>query len=121
VLVSPVHELDTTEAFLAERDGQPANFVAGERFSYCNGGYILLALIAERASGTGYHDLVKDQVLAPAGLTDTALLRSDEPFMLMALIYLYPDGLGTNVLHLPVRGNGDARLGVLGRDVGDSA
>jgi CubicO group peptidase (beta-lactamase class C family) len=105
-----VHELDTTETFIAKRDGHPADFVAGERFSYCNGGYILLALIAERARGTGYHDLVKDQVLAQAGLTDTAFLASDEPFMLMALIYLYPDGLGTNVLRLPVRGNGDVEI-----------
>ncbi len=110
VLVSPIHELATTEAFLAEVDGHPAKFAAGERFSYCNGGYIVLALIAERAGGATYHDLIKERVLVPAGMVDTAFLRSDEPSGRMALGYLHPDGLRTNVLHLPVRGNGDGGI-----------
>lgn len=110
VLVSPVHELATTEAFLSEVDGHPTKFAAGERFSYCNGGYIVLALIAERASGTAYHDLVKEKVLVLAGLADTGFLRSDEPSGHMALGYLQPDGLQTNLLHLPVRGNGDGGI-----------
>lgn len=110
VLVSPVHELSTTEAFLREVDGYPTKFAAGERFSYCNGGYIVLALIAERASGTAYHDLVKERVIVPAGLADTGFLRSDEPSGRMALGYLQPDGLQTNLLHLPVRGNGDGGI-----------
>jgi CubicO group peptidase (beta-lactamase class C family) len=110
VLVSPVHELATTEAFLSEVDGHPTKFAAGERFSYCNGGYIVLALIAERASGTPYHDLVKERVLVPAGLADTGFLRSDEPSGRMALGYLHLDGFRTNLLHLPVRGNGDGGI-----------
>jgi CubicO group peptidase (beta-lactamase class C family) len=110
VLVSPVHELATTEAFLPEVDGHPTKFVAGERFSYCNGGYIVLALIAERASGTPYYDLVKERVLVPAGMADTGFLRSDEPSGGMALGYLHLDGLRTNLLHLPVRGNGDGGI-----------
>ena len=110
VLVSPVHELATTEAFLTEVDGHPTKFAAGERFSYCNGGYIVLALIAERAGGASYHDLVREQVLVPVGLADTAFLRSDEPSGRMALGYLHPDGLRSNVLHLPVRGNGDGGI-----------
>ena len=110
LLVSPVHELAETEAFLVEVDGYPTKFAAGERFSYCNGGYIVLALIAERASSDSYHALVKERVLVPAGLSDTALLRSDEPSGRMALGYLHPDGLRTNVLHLPVLGNGDGGI-----------
>ncbi len=110
VLVSPVHELATTEAFLVELDGHPAKFPAGERFSYCNGGYVVLALIAERVSGVPYHDLVAERVLGPAGLADTGFLRSDEPSGRMALGYLDDAGLRTNVLHLPVRGNGDGGL-----------
>jgi len=110
VLVSPVHELAATEAFGSEVDGYRTKFVAGERFSYCNGGYIVLALLAERVGGAAYHDLVNERVINPAGLTDTAFLRSDEPSGRMALGYLYPEGLRTNVLHLPVRGNGDGGI-----------
>src|SRR5207342_2430447 len=46
----PVHELATTEQFLAVLDGFPTKFPPGDRFSYCNGGFVVLALIAERAS-----------------------------------------------------------------------
>ena len=110
VLKSPVHKLDNTEAFLAEVDGYSTKFPAGERFSYCNGGYIVLALIAERVSGEGYHDLVRQRVIEPAGLSDTVFLRSDEPSGRMALGYLHSNGLRTNVLHLPVEGNGDGGI-----------
>ena len=51
VMPVPVHELATTEEYLAVLGGHPTKFPAGERFSYCNGGYVVLALIAERASG----------------------------------------------------------------------
>ncbi|MEN8041125.1 MAG: serine hydrolase domain-containing protein [Actinomycetota bacterium] len=110
VLVSPVQDLVTTDAFLAEVDGYPTKFPAGERFSYCNGGYIVLALIAERTAGIGYHNLISDRVLEPARMQDTGFLRSDEPSGRMAVGYLHLDGLQTNVLHLPVRGNGDGGI-----------
>ena len=103
----PVHALAETEDFLAVLDGYPTAFPAGERFAYCNGGYVVLALIAERASGTSFHDLVQERVLDPAGMADTAYLRSDELPGRAAVGYLSDDAPRTNVHHLPVRGNGD--------------
>jgi CubicO group peptidase (beta-lactamase class C family) len=103
----PVHRLATTEQYLAVLDGHETAFAPGERFAYCNGGYVILALIAERTSGVPYHDLVRTRVCEPAGMTDTAFLRSDELPGRAALGYLDVDAPRTNVLHLPVRGNGD--------------
>jgi len=103
----PVHELAETEQYLAVLGGYPTAFRAGERFAYCNGGYVVLALIAERASGVGFHELVRRRVCEPAGMADTAFLRSDELPERAARGYLASDGLRTNVLHLPVRGSGD--------------
>ncbi len=103
----PVHRLAETEDFLAVLDGHETVFPAGERFSYNNGGYVVLALIAERASGVGYHELVRRRVTDPAGMIDTAFLRSDELPGRAALAYLWVDRPRTNVLHLPVRGTGD--------------
>ncbi len=105
----PVHRLADAEQYLAVLDGFPAKFPPGERFSYCNGGYVLLALIAERAAGVPYHDLVRTRVCEPAGLRDTEFLRSDELPDRTATGYV-PAGGGrwrSNVLHLPVRGVGD--------------
>lgn len=111
VLKVPVHRLAQTEEFLAELDGHPAKFPAGTGFSYCNSGYIVLALIAERVTGTGYHQLVDELVCQPAGLVDTEFLRSDQLPARTATGYLLRDGLWrSNVLHLPVRGNGDGGI-----------
>jgi CubicO group peptidase (beta-lactamase class C family) len=110
IMPVPVHELADTEQFVRALDGHPPKFPPGERFSYCNAGFVVLALIAERASRIPFHELVQERVLTPAGMHDTAFLRTDEPTARAALGYLTPDGPRTNVLHLPVRGNGDGGI-----------
>ena len=89
----PVHELATTEQYLAVLGGHATAFPPGERFAYCNGGYVVLALIAERASGMPFHELVRRRVCEPAGMGDTAFLRSDELPGRAALGYLTDDRL----------------------------
>ena len=113
-----VHELATTEQYLAVLEGHPPKFAPDERFAYCNGGYVVLALIAERASGIPFHELVQQCVCAPAGMVDTAFLRSDDLPGRVALGYLEVDGAWrTNVLHLPVRGSGDGGVSSTAADV----
>jgi CubicO group peptidase (beta-lactamase class C family) len=108
VLAVPAQRLAETEAYLAVLDGYPTKFAPGERFAYCNSGYVVLALIAERASGVPFHELVLQRVCEPAGMHDTAFLRSDELPGRAALGYIEVDGAWrTNVFHLPVRGSGD--------------
>jgi len=111
VLGVPAQDLLSTEQFLAVLDGYPAKFRPDERFSYCNGGYVLLALLAERASGVPFHDLVRRAVCEPAGMPDTEFLRSDQLPERTAVGYLPIEGVDrTNVFHLPVRGNGDGGI-----------
>ena len=111
LMTVPVHELATTEQFLAVLDGFPMRFESGEDFAYCNGGFLVLALIAERVGGSSFHDLVHQRVCKPAGMVDSEFLRSDELPGRAALGYLEVDGVWrSNVLHLPVRGNGDGGI-----------
>jgi CubicO group peptidase (beta-lactamase class C family) len=111
VLPVPVQELVTTEDYLSVLDFHPAKFEPGNRFSYCNSGYVVLALIAERTSGVAFHELVRRRVCEPAGMSDTAFLRSDELPGAAALGYVTVDGVTrTNVFHLPVRGSGDGGI-----------
>ena len=110
VLEVPVHALATTEGYLPALAGRATKFAPGERFSYCNSGFVILALIVERVTGRTFHDVVEELVCRPAGLTDTSYLRSDELPGRAARGYLTVDGLRTNVLHLPVRGSGDGGL-----------
>src|SRR5712691_3713945 len=113
----PVHELATTEQYLAVLGGHGIAFPPGERFAYCNGGYVVLALIAERTSGAPFHELVRRRVCEPAGMGDTEFLRSDELPGRAALGYLTVDGSRTNVFHLPVRGSGDGGVYSTAADV----
>jgi CubicO group peptidase (beta-lactamase class C family) len=115
----PVHELDGTESFLTVLDGFETRFAAGTEFSYCNGGYVVLALIAERAAGEPFHELVRRRVFEPAGMSDSAFLRSDELPGGTATGYLRIDGAWrSNVFHLPVRGSGDGGAYTTLADVG---
>lgn len=104
----PPHELSTTTAYLAVLEGHPQKFTPGERFSYSNSGFVLLALLAERATGRSFYELVDEFVCQPACMGDTAFLRSDSLPGTAAIGYL-SDGR-TNVFHLPVRGSGDGGI-----------
>src|SRR5918995_2193621 len=107
LLPVPVHQLAETEDYLTVLDGFPTKFAPGERFSYSNGGYVVLALIAERASRIPFRELVASRICESAGMVDTEFLRSDELPGGAAVGYLQAEGLRTNVLHLPLRGTGD--------------
>jgi CubicO group peptidase (beta-lactamase class C family) len=113
----PVHELASTEAYLPILDGHPTAFPPGERFDYNNGGFVVLALIAERASGVAFHELIRQRVCEPAGMADTAFLRSDELPGDAAFGYLTVDGSRTNVFHLPVLGSGDGGIYSTAEDI----
>ncbi|CAM4443680.1 serine hydrolase domain-containing protein [Deinococcus marmoris] len=114
----PVHQLDSTESYLPVLDGHPAKFPPGQEFSYCNSGYVVLALLAERSSGVPFARLVQQRVCQPAGLEHTAFLRSDELAGDVAVGYLDAPHTGrSNVFHLPVCGSGDGGIYSTLRDI----
>jgi CubicO group peptidase (beta-lactamase class C family) len=120
VMPVPVHQLDAAESYLPALDGHPQVFAPGTGFAYCNGGFCVLALIAERVSGVRFQELVRQQVIEPSGLTATAYLRSDQLPGDAARGYLdggLEGGMRTNVLHLPVVGGGDGGVYTTAADV----
>jgi len=111
VLSVSAHRLEKTADFLPILDGYPTKFLAGDRFSYCNAAFVVLALMAERVSGRSYHDLVRELVCSPAGMSDTEFLRSDALPGRVALGYVEVGGQWrTNVFHLPVVATGDGGM-----------
>jgi CubicO group peptidase (beta-lactamase class C family) len=108
VMPVPVHELGSAEDYRAVLDGHETAFAAGTRFAYNNGAYVVLAILAERASGVPYHDLLAERVFGRAGMDETDFPRSDELAGAVAQGYIEVDGrVRSNLLHLPVRGVGD--------------
>ena len=58
---------------------QPLLFQPGSDRRYSNGGYVVLGLIIEKASGQAYGDYVRDNICLPAGMEATAHLDADVP------------------------------------------
>ena len=60
----------------------PASRVArwrpGSRFSYANPGYTVAAHLVEKASGRGWRDYLRDELLLPLGMTTAALAWSPD-------------------------------------------
>jgi CubicO group peptidase (beta-lactamase class C family) len=111
ILRRPPNEYLGIEAFVPELDGHPTKFAPDTDFSYCNSGFMVLGLIAERASGTDFHELIAERVCVPAELFDTDYLRSDELPGDAALGCLArEESLRTNIFHLPVLGSGDGGI-----------
>ena len=100
----------STEQYIPILDGHPHLAAPGAEFAYNNGGYVVLALIAERAASQPFDVLVRERVCDPAGMGATGFLRSDELPRSAALGYLDAEGLRTNVFHLPVLGSGDGGI-----------
>jgi CubicO group peptidase (beta-lactamase class C family) len=117
VLTVPVHTLTTAEAFLPLLEGHAATLPPGERFAYCNSGYMVLAIVLERVTGEVYHDVVRHLVFDPAGLERTGFLPLNDLPEDAALGYLHDEGNLVNTLHLPILGNGDGGVFTTADDV----
>ncbi|WP_326567110.1 serine hydrolase domain-containing protein [Amycolatopsis rhabdoformis] len=100
--------LTSAEAYFPLLDGFPQQFAPGSRFSYNNGGYALLAILASRVAGVPFASLVRARVTEPAGMIRTGFPRSDALPGDAATGYL-EDGR-TNVFSLPVVGGGDGGI-----------
>jgi CubicO group peptidase (beta-lactamase class C family) len=73
----PNYAVTETEQMLANFVNRAPNFAPGEGCRYCNGSYILLGLMVERATGRSYRDYVTDRVFAAAGMTRAGFFRMD--------------------------------------------
>lgn len=54
---------------------KPLEFEPGEKFSYCNSGYVLLGYVIEQASGQSYGDYVEENIFRPLGMDNTGYDR----------------------------------------------
>ena len=91
-------------------DGIPTKFAPGTGFSYCNGGFVVLALIAERASGSPFHELVRQRVCEPAGHGRHRRSCAPTSCPEAPRSATCDRGSAHERLHLPVRGNGDGGI-----------
>ena len=92
--------------------GLPPTFAPGDRSQYCNGCYIALGAIVERASGMPYETYVAEHIFVRTRMSSTGYPRSDRPGPGIALGYTRrgADGsLRPNVTMHGVTGSDGAR------------
>jgi CubicO group peptidase (beta-lactamase class C family) len=69
-------------------------FAPGAREQYCNGCYIVLGQIIERASGVRYEEYVRENIFKPAGMNSTGPLQADGIDENVAMGYTASGGMG---------------------------
>ena len=76
-LIPPSTERQLTDADVLSLLGREDRtyFRPGSSYRYSNGGYALLALIAERASGRRFADLLDERIFRPLGMNGTVAHR----------------------------------------------
>lgn len=67
---------------------QDVRFAPGEKFEYNNAGYVLLAMIVEKASGQPFARFMKENIFKPLGMKSTIIFDETRPEIeQMALSY----------------------------------
>jgi CubicO group peptidase (beta-lactamase class C family) len=86
----------------------PAERPPGEKYLYSDANFILAGLVIEAATGKSFYEVATEEVLRPAGMTDTAFEELDQDPPRYATGYLRADGppdtWRSNVFSLTGRG-----------------
>ena len=84
-------------------------FNPGERFSYSNGGFILLGIVIEEISGTPYIDFIQENIFELCDMSDSGFFAMDRLPERTAFGYIDgKEGWRTNIFTLPIIGSSDA-------------
>jgi len=78
-VATPKDQIRTLADYLSLFGHKPLLFEPGTNRQYSNGGYIVLGLIIEKASGQSYFDYVRDNIYRIAEMESTAHLEADVP------------------------------------------
>ena len=104
----PYYDLRGPKDFLAVFPDEDMKFAPGERFSYSNGGYILLGVVIEELTGMRYQDFVEQAIFQPIGMHRSGYFAMNQLPEQTALGYIESDkGWRTNIYNLPIVGASD--------------
>ncbi len=114
----PTYALKRLEDYLPAFPDEPMKFAPGTRFSYCNGGYILLGLVIEAISGEQYQEYVKQHILEPVGMNGSGFFWLNNLPANTATGYLNDAaGQRSNIYNLPIVGGSDGGMFTTARGI----
>jgi len=84
---TPKEKIRTLQDYLPLFADLPLEFEPGTNNRYSNGGYIVLGVIIEKASGLDYYSYVRENIFKPCGMLDTDSYARDAGIPNLALGY----------------------------------
>jgi len=105
----PWYKLETPSDYLPLFKGHAAKFRPGDRYSYSNGGFVLLGILIEKLTGSLHRDFIREHVLQVANMHRSGFHAFNDLPENTANGYL-EDRSTTNIHHLPLRGGGDGGM-----------
>ena len=107
-LAIPWYALKGPKDYLPLFPDEPMKFPPGERFSYSNGGYILLGMVIEELTERKYQDFVEQAIFKAIGMNRSGYFALNKLPPKTALGYVGQDeGWRTNIYNLPIIGASD--------------
>ena len=104
----PWYELKGPRDYLNVFPDEAMKFPPGERFSYSNGGYILLGIVIEEVTGTSYQEYVEQTIFKATGMNRSGYFAFNQLPEQTAFGYIEKEGgWRTNIYNLPVIGASD--------------
>ena len=73
-----LHRGFTEDELVRSFAAQTMRFPTGEKWSYCNAGYVILGVVIHRVTGKFWFDFVKERIFDPLGMTATRLISPDD-------------------------------------------
>ncbi|HET9222019.1 MAG TPA: serine hydrolase domain-containing protein [Roseiflexaceae bacterium] len=104
----PWYALKGPRDYLELFPDEAMKFAPGERFSYSNGGYILLGVVIEELTGLKYQDFVEQAIFKSIGMSQSGFFALNKLPEKTAFGYIEEaEGWRTNVYNLPIIGASD--------------
>ena len=100
----PVHKILGPKDMLPLLVEGEAYFKPGEKFKYCNSGFVILGMLIEVVSGMDYADYIQKEVCEPLGLTRTGCYKSNQLPKNSAYGYIQDDKgkWYSNIFEIPI-------------------
>ncbi|WP_105614104.1 serine hydrolase domain-containing protein [Vallitalea okinawensis] len=73
----PIYHVRVLKDYLELFKDKSANFPPGEKFKYCNAGYVLLGLVIEKAAQMDYFEYVRKNIFEVLQMKDTDFIHLD--------------------------------------------
>jgi len=110
---TPKEKIRALQDYLPLFADQPLEFEPGTNNRYSNGGYVVLGLIIEKASGQDYYAYVRENIFKPCGMNDTDSYPRDADVANLARGYTREGraGKGRVLNHATLPGRGSSAGG----------